>query len=163
MIDTFLQSHGVESIDYIKINLPWTGVSLLKGGRKALKRVLGLKVETALVPIYEQQALFGEISAHISSLGFIFDKFGDMYGRAFNPVVLEKDLSHAAHHLWVDSFFLRDIASIKELSSSELLKMALLSDQYGGRDVALLCLMEYDVRHQTSFGKVYAHMDDSKS
>ena len=157
--DQFVRDAGLGDVDLVRVLLPWSGLNLLASGENVLKHTLAVSVDASLIPLYEQQETFGDICQYLATQGFVFHKFAGLYGRTFNPVVLREDPDFASHHLWCHAIFLRDIADIKRLSPVQLQKLGLIADMYGSQDVAIIALMEYDIRHGTEYGKVYGGLD----
>jgi len=158
-IDQFMREQDAGDADIVRVHLPWSGLQLLQSGETTLTRTLAVSMDTALLALYEGQELFGEMCQYLDTQGFIFHKFIGLYGRTFNPIVLQKNPDYISHHLWGHAMFLRDIADITKMSLAQLQKFALLADMYGSKDVAILALMEYDIRHGTQYGKIYGGLD----
>lgn len=159
-IDQFMREQEENDADILRVHLPWAGLQLLKSGETTLTRTLAICTDTALLPLYENQEMFGEICQYLGGQGFVFHKFIGLYGRTFNPIVLEKNPDYISHHLWGHAMFLRDIADIKIMSPVQLKKFALIADMYGSKDVAMIALMEYDIRHGTQYGRIYGGIDE---
>jgi len=159
-MDQFVKDAGVSDVDIMRIHLAWSGLKALQSGERALKHTLAVSIDTTLLPLYEDQEMFGEICQYLATQGFVFHKFVGLYGRTFNPVILHNDPNYVSHHLWCHAMFLRDIASIKKMIPIQLQKFALFADMNGSKDVAMLTLMEYDIRHGTQYGKVYGGLKE---
>jgi len=159
-MDEFVKDVGVKDVDLLRIHLPWSGIKLLQSGEDALKRTLAVSINISMLPLYEDQELFGELCQYFSSQGFVFHKFIGLYGRTFNPVILKKDPDYVSSHLWCHAIFLKDIMSIKKMNAAQLQKLALIADMYGSMDVAMLALMAYDIKHNTQYGKIYGGLEE---
>ncbi len=55
---------------FLKLDTQGTEDDVLKGAPRTLERVVGLKVELSLLELYQGQARFDELDAHIRRLGF---------------------------------------------------------------------------------------------
>jgi len=158
-MDQFVKEQHADDVDFIRIHLPWSGLQLLQSGENTLKRTLAVSMDAALLPLFEDQELFGEICQYFAGQGFVFHKFIGLYGRTFNPIVLQKNPDYISHHLWGHAMFLRDVADIKKMTPAQLQKFALIADMYGSKDVAMIALMEYDIRHGTGYGRIYGGLE----
>lgn len=70
-----LDNLGLESPDFIKIDIQGGELSALKGGQRLLEDALGLELEVEFLPLYVEQPLFGEICSFLSKSGFEFIDF----------------------------------------------------------------------------------------
>jgi len=61
--------------DFIKIDVQGGELAVLKGAAKTLSRTLGLEVEVEFISLYDEQPLFGEISAFLTKYDFEFIDF----------------------------------------------------------------------------------------
>lgn len=159
-IDQFLKEQDTVDIDFVRIHLPWSGIKLLQSGEAALKSTLAISINLSMLPLYEDQEIFGNVCQYLAEKDFVFHKFIGLYGRTFNPVILKKDPNYISHHLWCHAIFLKDIMLIKKMNDAQLQKFALIADMYGSKDVAMIALMAYDVKHGTQYGKIYGELEE---
>lgn len=143
--------------DYAKLDVQGGELDVLQGATKTLASALVLEVEVEFVPLYKGQPLFADVQAFLKQQGFQLHKFLDLSGRCFRPLG-RADNPHRAMSqlLWADAVFVRDFASLQDLTTEQLLKTAvLLHDLYYSYDLVHLFLSEYDRRSQTTLADRY--------
>lgn len=143
-LDRFAARHGIDDVDFIKIDIQGAELDVFEGGAATLTNVTAIVSEVEFIPHYVGQPLFGHVCAFLMQRGFMFHKFLGMAGRALRPVVMNNDKNSASQHIWTDALFIRDILRLHELPAQKLLKMAVLSLLYGSPDVACSCLHAAD-------------------
>ena len=70
-----LDECGIESVNFIKIDIQGGELDVLKGSQKTLSRVLGLEIEIEFLELYSNQPLFGEVCSYLKTYGFEFIDF----------------------------------------------------------------------------------------
>ncbi len=81
-LDDHCRAEGVDRIDILKMDAQGSELDILRGGERLLSegRVKLVYSELIFVPVYEKQAAFHEIAAHLTPFGFrLFDFFGFTY------------------------------------------------------------------------------------
>lgn len=69
-----LQKNDISAVDFIKIDTQGYELPILKGGADYLDNVIGLEIEVEFAPLYENQALFGDVDSFVRGYGFeLFD------------------------------------------------------------------------------------------
>lgn len=143
-LDWFTGDTGIEDVDFVKIDIQGAELEVFEGGTRTLRDAVAIVSEVEFVPLYIGQPLFGDVCHFLSGQGLMFHKFLGLAGRTMRPAIANNDPNFAVQHLWADAVFIRDILRLSELSPVKLLKLSLLSDLYGSRDVAFHCLDLYD-------------------
>lgn len=93
-LDRLIETDLDESTaSFIKIDTQGYEAEVLKGSTETLRdnEVAGLEVELSLVPLYEGQLLWGELSEEIRSLGFIAVSFRDGFRDPESGELLQVD------------------------------------------------------------------------
>jgi FkbM family methyltransferase len=72
---TSLDDLGLETGDFIKLDIKGGELNALKGGQTVLESALGLEIEVEFSPLYINQPLFGEMCTFLSDVGFEFIDF----------------------------------------------------------------------------------------
>jgi FkbM family methyltransferase len=72
--DGFFRSRNLERIDYLKLDTQGTELEILKGARDYFSagKILVVKTEVSLLPVYRDQCTFGEIDQFMREQGFLF-------------------------------------------------------------------------------------------
>ena len=157
-IDHFAAANNIGPVDFIKIDIRGAELDVFEGGKNVLKDVLAVVSKVEFVPIYEEQPLFGDVSAFLQKHGMIFHKFLGLAGRAVKPIVFKNDLNYPSQHLWSDAVFIRDFLKPDLLGDSQLLKTALLMHYYGSPDMAHFIVRQFDLRNNTLIADEYLRL-----
>lgn len=154
-LDHFARQAGLDSIDFIKIDVQGAELEIFRGGESSLKNVLAIVSEVEFQPIYTGQPLYEDVSAYLRTQGFAMHKFLGLAGRTCVPVVINNNINYALSHLWSDAVFIRDLLQLDQQSDEALFKLALLMECYGSLDVAHLVLSRIDERRKSDFAPLY--------
>ena len=139
-LDYFTKNQGIDTVDFIQIDIQGAELEVFGGGEKTLSDVVAIVTEVGFVDIYEGQPLFGDICSCLYDSGFQFNRFLKVCGHTLKPCTKQ----NIGQHMYADALFLRDLTRLDELKSEQLLKMAILSELYGNFDVIPYCLQEHD-------------------
>jgi FkbM family methyltransferase len=154
-LDQFSEKYQIGAVDFIKIDIQGAELEVFESGVNVLKDVLAIVTEVEFLPLYKNQPLFGDVNTFLNSQGFLFDKFLGLAGRSLKPVVINNDPNYGLHHLWADSFFMRNYLNLETYTDEQLLKMSILANIYSSPDIAYNCLKIYDDRNLTVLGSAY--------
>ncbi len=143
--------------DFLKLDVQGAELDILKGAQKLLDRVVVVNTEVEFVPLYKGQPLFADVDAFLRSRGFLIHSIPGIAGRAFKPLVANNNINEKVHQvLWTQATYVRDFTRLGELSSEQLLRMAvILHDMYGSYDLASLALLHHDARAKGGLWEVY--------
>ncbi len=157
-LDYFLAQHGINDVDFVKIDIQGAELDVFKGGTSALENVVTIVTEVEFIPLYYKQPLFGDVCAFLTTQGFMFHKFLGLAGRTLRPVVIGDNANFATQHMWSDAVFIPDILTLAALPSEKLLKTGVLSYIYGSPDVTYRCFEVYDERHQSTLCRQFLEL-----
>ncbi|PCJ18737.1 MAG: hypothetical protein COB02_09885 [Candidatus Cloacimonadota bacterium] len=149
-LDSFVDKHKIEKIDFIKIDIQGAELEVFEGGIKTLKETCAILSEVEFIKLYEDQPLFGDVSSFLEKQGICFHHFLGIAGRALKPLILNNNVNHPSQHMWADAFFIKDIHYAEKIGDKQLLKIAVLSAVYNVPDVTVFCLNQYDLRKKTN-------------
>ena len=152
-LETFVDRHSIDEIDFIKIDVQGAALDVFKGSKKLLNNVLKIVCEVEFVPLYQDQPLFGDVSKFLSNYNLMFNKFLKLSGRTLKPLIANKDPTIASQHMWTDAVFIQNFEKIKNLSDEKLLKLSLLAAIYNSLDLTFFCLSIYDKRNESTLAK----------
>lgn len=144
-LDTFCQAEGIDSIDFLQIDVQGADLDVLQGSSEILNRgVLGIQIEVEFSPLYLNQPLFADVDTYLRKNGLKLFDLGSAYcARARSPIVSNK---RPGQILWADAFYLQDPIGtninpvVKE--PDKILKLACVADVLGFFDYTLE-LLEY--------------------
>jgi FkbM family methyltransferase len=143
--------------DYIKLDTQGAELDILMGAQKTLKNVLVIQTEVEFIPLYKNQPLFGDIQVFLREQGFWFQKFIDIQGRNFLPLVADaRGIKALSQALWADAIFVRDYSNLDNYSDEQLLKTSLIMHEfYNSYDFVQWLLKAYDRRQNTNLFERY--------
>lgn len=148
-LDTFCQQNGIEQIDFMKLDVQGAELDIFQGGVAALASTVMIVTEVEFIPVYENQPLYGDVSAFLAQHDFMLHKFTDLGGRSMKPIIINNNPNATVQVLWADALFIKDIRKLDGLAPDQLLRLAVLSCLYGSVDLTFHCLGLYDARSGT--------------
>lgn len=149
-LDYFTKSNGIETVDFIKIDIQGAELDVFMGGTDTLLNVVAIVSEVEFIPLYYKQPLFGDVCNYLAEQNFMFHKFLGMAGRTLKPLVVNNDECFATQYMWSDAVFIRNILDISNFNPEKKLKMGILTYLYGSPDVSFHCFQLFDEQHGTS-------------
>jgi FkbM family methyltransferase len=134
----------VRDLDFLKIDVEGSELDVFRAGRRKLSQAVVIWTEVSFIPIYENQAVFGEVDMELRSLGFVPHFIAGLFTRMIapmmpppsNPATGFRQL-HAG-----DVIYCRDFAKMHELSDEQLKHMTLIAHH---------CLDSFDLAFRSVF------------
>ena len=145
-LDNFCASHGIEQVDFIKIDIQGAELDVFQGGVATLDNVLGVVSEAEFVQNYVDQPLFGDVCRFLDAQELQFQKILGVGGRALKPTILNNDPNACSQMLWADVLFFRNLFTEKTIWNEQRLKLAVLAALYECFDLTFFCFNEVDRR-----------------
>lgn len=144
-------------VDYLKIDVQGAELSVFKGASKALSTALFVHTEVEFAALYENQPLFAEVDQHMRAAGFQFHTFDSIGQRSFKPMVVDQNINRGLRQiLWADAIYVRDFTRFDELTSDQLIKIALIAHEiYQSYDLAHHAIANLDLKEGTNFAAQY--------
>lgn len=132
------------ALHYLKMDVQGAELMILEHGVRQLASTLVLHLEVEFVPLYVGQPLFGDVDVFLRKQGFQFHRFASLTGRTVPPFLVQGDPHKAMSQLlWGDALYIRDLETLEELPTEQLIRMALLLHElYRSYDVASLVVQE---------------------
>jgi FkbM family methyltransferase len=136
----------INQIDYLKMDVQGSELTILKNAQKYLKQILVIQLEVNFIPFYKEQPLFAELDQVLRSAGFYLHRFTPLISRAFKPLIVNNDVyAGLSQLLWTDAIFVRKFTEFSQLTTSQLLKIAAIAhEMYQSYDLSLLALQSID-------------------
>ncbi|MEA5613777.1 FkbM family methyltransferase [Nodularia spumigena] len=152
-LDAFCDAEGINTIDFLQIDVQGAELEVLKGASKILSRgVLGIETEVEFSHIYVNQPLFADIDVYLREHDFtLFDLVNSYRVRARSPIVLAQ---RPGQLLWGEAYYLQD--PIRENANSQIkeperiFKLACIADVLDFPDYALELLEYLTVNYGTN-------------
>ena len=82
----------VDAVDYLKIDVQGSELSVFKGGRGKLRSAVAIHTEVSFVTLYREQPVFGEIDLSLRSLGFLPHAFAAIKRLAIAPTLINNNI-----------------------------------------------------------------------
>jgi FkbM family methyltransferase len=129
----------VSAIDFLKIDVEGSELDVFRAGRQKLSQTVVVWTEASFVPIYDDQALLGDVDVELRSLGFLPLCIKGLFNRMIAPMLpIGQNMSmngfqqtHA-----VDMIYCRDFGKMEVMTDEQLKHLALISHH---------CLNSYDL------------------
>jgi FkbM family methyltransferase len=129
----------IDDVDFLKIDVQGSELSVLQNATCALSSALVVQVEVEFVELYQGQPMFADVDIFLRAQGFQFHTFDGFGGRAFKPLAPQGNLNAGfRQYLWSDAIYVRDWMHLESLSEVKLRNYAILA-----HDV----LRSYDLAH----------------
>ena len=154
-LDHFVAREGIESVDFIKIDIQGAELEVFQGGVTCLANVLSVVTEVEFLQLYVDQPLFGDVCSFLAEQDLQFQKFLGVAGRTLAPIVLNNNLNHCSQQMWSDVLFIRQLFGSPALSVEQYLKIAVLALVYDCIDVALHCFQQVDLQAGLGIGESF--------
>jgi FkbM family methyltransferase len=146
---TRLDDAGIESVDYLKLDIQGGELDAIKGGPKTVAQALVVHTEIEFIPMYQGQGLFGDVDVALRSHGFMFHNFVGLFSRQYKPVVLNNDpFSAGSQLLFAEAaVYVRDLSELATMPREQLVKFAtIMHDAYRAYDLVAHLLQAQDGR-----------------
>lgn len=132
----------VTAIDFLKIDVQGSEVSIIRNGRQKLDHCLVIQTEVRLFPLYDGEPTFGDILAELNDQGFQFFRFlhvkHALLSRRYRKKLRRSEFGQAVDG---DAFFVRDLRLIGKLSNDQLIRLAIIGGCImASYDLTLFCL-----------------------
>lgn len=150
-LDSILSNHSIQDASFLKIDIQGYEMEAFRGASDLLNGPLvAIRAEVSFVPIYFEQPLFSDVTAYLSSFGFVPVDFLELhhwrrlttkkYGRVDrNPVAASRgELVHG------DVLYLKSPKSLGDVTASHI-RLALIALCYGQIDFADFVLKQPEI------------------
>jgi FkbM family methyltransferase len=128
---------GLPAIDFIKMDIQGSELSVLQNGPRALQSVLALQLEVSFIALYQNQPTFGEVDVWMRAQGFLPHCFVDVKKWSIAPTKRDGNPRQPFNQLMeADIVYIRDPFRLADLSEDQLRRQAL---------IAHYCFASYDL------------------
>jgi len=146
-LDSFSEEHGIQKVDFIKLDTEGSELDILKGSEKTLKNsVLGLSIEVEFLKMYIDQPLFSDIDQYLRSLNFeLYDLDLNRKTRKSLSSYASANIKNMGQVVQGQALYLRDVSgemernefNIEFWSKSRILKMTSIQELFYLPDCAI--------------------------
>lgn len=132
----------IDRVDYLKIDVQGSELSVLQGGRDKLLSAVAIHTEVSFVTLYRGQPTIGDVDLALRSLGFMPHAFATINRRAISPILIKNDVHRGLNQLMeADMVYVRDFRDPTTLNDEQLKFLAIIAyGCYGSYDLAFRCL-----------------------
>ena len=145
------------NVDFLKLDVQGGELDVLEGAEQVLGDTLVVFTEVEFVEMYEGQPLFGDVDRHLRNKGFRFNGFNGIATRAYAPMLINNNPDDGLQQpLWADVWYIRDPSTYGEVSTEQLIMLAVMMHELrGSYDLALHIFGIVDKRCNTTMGAEY--------
>ena len=149
----------VDALHYVKIDVQGSELMILRHGGAKLDELAMIQIEVSFVPLYKNQASFGEIDGFMRSKGFIPHHMQACKRWIIAPTVLGNDFRRPLNQLLeADIVYMRDLVHPDGIDDDTLRRTAYLAEVvYESIDLAIRCILELVKRGKLPEGSHVAY------
>jgi FkbM family methyltransferase len=174
-LDSWCEQHGVDRVDYLKLDTQGSELDVLRGAPRTLERVIAVQTEVEFNRMYEGQPLFGDVDRFLRDHGFVLWQFENLVhhrqrgarsvlrrGAQFFDWDVAQFSRRSGQLFWADALFVRsDVARPRPtIPRNEALRHACLTAALGLDDLTGLVL---DLHHRDLEGATQEIVDGARA
>jgi FkbM family methyltransferase len=131
----------VEKIDYLKIDVQGSELSVINNGKLKLGRAVCIQTEVSFIALYQDQPVFGDIDLALRALGLVPHAFVAINKRLIAPAFDANNPYAGLNQLIeADVVYVRDFADADAMDVEQLKHLALIAHHcYRSHDLVLNC------------------------
>lgn len=150
----------IEQIDFLKIDIQGSELSVFQGGRSKLSQAVVIQTEVSFVPLYKEQPTLGEIDVELRRQGFIPHCLAHVKTWPIAPCVVNNNPYQGLNQLLeADFVYMRDLSKPELMSDEQLKHLALIAHHcYRSYDLALRCIMLLEQRGVLDEGSQHSYL-----
>ena len=135
-------------IDFAKLDIQGSELTVLKNGSLKLVKCLAIQVEVSYVCLYENQPTFGEIDLWMRESGYIPHRFIDIKRWSITPTIFNDNPRVPGNQLLEsDIIYIKDPFRTELLDDEQLKKLILLSHYcFKSYDLSVFFILELEKR-----------------
>ena len=135
-------------IDFAKLDIQGSELTVLKNGNLKLAKCLAIQVEVSFVCLYENQPTFGEVDLWMRESGYTPHRFIDIKRWSIAPTIFNDNPRVPGNQLLEsDIIYIKDPFSTEHLDNEQLKKLILLSHYcFKSYDLSVFFILELEKR-----------------
>ncbi len=147
----------LEDVDYIKADVQGAELDVFRGAEKRLAQAVVVESEVEFLEMYVGQPMFADVDAFLRSRGFAFHTFSGLAGRAFKPVLVNRDpLASINQRVWGNAVYVKSFMNFEAIPAQKLLRLAVIAHEaYHSYDLTALALEAYDAQTKAGLHPIY--------
>ncbi len=132
----------ITDFDFLKIDVQGSELTVMQNGRRKLANAIAVQAEVSFLPLYKDQACFGEIEIELRGLGFVPHALAAVNKRMILPMRLGGNPYAALNQIVeADVVYVRDFTRADNMSAEQLKHLAIVAHYcYGSFDLAGNCI-----------------------
>lgn len=148
----------IDRMDMLKIDIQGAELLVFQNGLEKLANCQVIHTEVEFLQMYKNQPLFSEVELFLRTQGFVFHRFAPLRSRVLKPLKVNGSVAAGLSQILdADAVFIRDPVKLHQVTSEQLLKLAIvLHDIYGSIDVAFRVLRTLDKRDHKNYASKLA-------
>lgn len=142
-LDEIDEIDEIEALDFLKIDVQGSELSVFRSGRAKLSRAIAIQTEVSFVRLYRDQPVLGDIDLELRGQGFVPHCLAALKKWPIAPCMINNDPIKPLNQLLeADFVYVRDFALPRSMSDEQLKHLALIAHHcYRSIDLALRCVM----------------------
>ena len=131
-----------ENVDYLKIDVQGSELSIFRNGAEKLSKAVAIQTEVSVVPLYKNQPVMGDIDLALRALGFVPHMFAEINKRMILPMHYANNLYAGLNQVMeADLVYVRDFTQPHKMNSEQLKHLAMVAHHcYASYDLAANCI-----------------------
>ena len=131
----------IDRIDFLKIDVQGSELSIFKSGRARLAKAIAVQAEVSFLPLYREQPVFGEIDLELRGQGFVPHSFVNINKRMIAPLEGKDPYVAINQLLEADIVYVRNFMLAAEMEDEQLKHLAIVAHHcYRSADLAMNCI-----------------------
>jgi FkbM family methyltransferase len=139
---------GLPAIDFLKMDIQGSELSVLKNGRRTLKECVAIQLEVSWICLYEDQPSFGDIDVWMRLNGFLPHCFLDVKRWSIAPTIKDGNFRIPFNQLLEsDIVYVKNPLKLAAFTENQLKKLALISHYcFASIDLCVRLVLELSSR-----------------
>ena len=131
----------VDAVDFLKMDVQGSELSVLQNGKRRLAKAVVVQVEVSFIPIYKDQPVFGEIDLELRGLGLVPHAFAAVNQRMITPMTGDNVYAALNQLVEADVVYVRDFTRPDAMDVEQMKHLAIIAHHcYRSYDLAMNCI-----------------------
>jgi FkbM family methyltransferase len=152
---------GLPSIDFVKMDVQGSELTVLKNGTDKLKDTLAMQLEVSYICLYENQPSFGEVDVWMRAQGYAPHSLLEVKRWSIAPTIFEGNFRVGGNQLLeADITYVKNPLQLADLNNLQLKKFATLAHYcFNSHDLCVHILLELVRRGELDSSVQYKYYD----
>lgn len=150
----------VKHIDFLKIDIQGSELSVFQSGRQKLKNAVAIQTEVSFITLYKNQPSLGDIDLEMRRQGFVPHCFAAVKKFPIAPLVVSGNPRQATHQLLeADMVYVRDFTHPEGMSDEQLKQLVMIAHHcYGSVDLAMRMILLLEQKNALPRGSSHGYL-----